>query len=78
MTDMIFTSKNPFGPTAFTEEDVGKIIIMQPCKWWLKLWHWVWFRVLRRKRPCYGTYQITEVTDTMTVKIEDHTTRRGK
>jgi hypothetical protein len=53
----------------FTKEDVGTVLYVDPRPWYLRMWHFVWFRVLRRKTPTYGTYVITEVVDSAVLTL---------
>lgn len=54
----------------FTQEDVGRMLFLDPRPWYLRLWHFIWFKVLRRKRPTHGVYIIEEVVDSTTITVD--------
>ena len=64
------TSKITIGCASFTEEDVGSMIYLYPRPWWLRIWHFIWFTVLRRKRKTYGAYVIVDIVDSITLEVK--------
>jgi len=60
----------------FTQDDVGRILYIDPRPWYLRLWHFVWFKIFRRKKSTRGAFVITGVQERGMILTLDSTKGR--
>ena len=54
----------------FTQEDVGRVLFIDPRPWYLRVWHFIWFKILRKKRSTNGAYIIQSVDSSTVITID--------